>query len=110
MSSPTANTLDTIEAASNADRGPGRLRTAPVIVSNGCTIRLAAVGIHKTRRAFANSSSLCLRWELSGCEDLAHWSDTNSFEISEGSWERFLVLRNASGLVSSDYFHSDFCQ
>ncbi|KAG1358954.1 hypothetical protein COCNU_08G004000 [Cocos nucifera] len=100
LANEPANMLDTIEAASNADRGPGRLRTAPVIVSNGCTIRLAAVGIHKTRRAFANSSSLCLRWELSGCKDLAHWSDTNSLERSEATWERFLVLHNASGLCT----------
>ncbi|XP_008807451.2 LOW QUALITY PROTEIN: nuclear pore complex protein GP210 [Phoenix dactylifera] len=100
LANEPVNTLDTIEAASNADRGPGRLRTAPVIVSNGCTIRLAAIGIHKTGRAFANSSSLCLRWELSGCEDLAHWSDTKSFERSEATWERFLVLHNVSGLCT----------
>lgn len=64
-------------------------------------MRVAAVGIHATERAFANSSSLCLRWELTGCEGLAYWSDMNNVERFEATmWERFLVLLNASGLVS----------
>ncbi|KAF9625307.1 hypothetical protein IFM89_021246 [Coptis chinensis] len=33
----------------------------------------AAVGIHKSGKVFANSSSLCLNWELSSCNGLAHW-------------------------------------
>ncbi|XP_065001003.1 nuclear pore complex protein GP210-like isoform X1 [Musa acuminata AAA Group] len=94
-----ASKLDVIEAAINADRNPARLRVSPISVSNGCTIRISAVSIHATGRAFANSSSLCLRWELSGCEELAFWNDTNSVAQFDGAkWERFLVLKNASGL------------
>lgn len=89
------NRLDIIEATVKADRSPDRIRTSPVVVANGCTIRIAAVGIHMTGRSFANSSSLCLRWELNNCEELAHWNGTESFESS--SWERYLVLHNTSG-------------
>lgn len=87
-------------AANKADRGPGRVR-GPVVVANGCTIRVAAVGIHVTNRAFANSSSLRLNWELSGCEGLAHLDETISLPSPGAGWERFLVLNNMSGKVSS---------
>ncbi|XP_072999237.1 nuclear pore complex protein GP210 [Typha latifolia] len=96
-----ANTLEVIKAATFADRGRGGLRTSPIIVSNGHTIRVASVGIHATGRAFANSSSLCLRWELIGCEGLAYWNETGSTDRFEvGTWERFLVLQNLSGLCT----------
>ncbi|XP_020089259.1 nuclear pore complex protein GP210 isoform X4 [Ananas comosus] len=96
-----ANTLDAIQTANKVDRGARRLWASPIIVSNGRTMRVAAVGIHATERAFANSSSLCLRWELTGCEGLAYWSDMNSVERFEAAmWERFLVLLNASGLCT----------
>lgn len=66
----------------------------------GCTIRMAAVGLHITKKVFANSSSLCLRWELVGCNDLAYWSDNESCKRSmDNNWERFLVLNKISGLV-----------
>lgn len=68
-------------------------------MANEQTIRLAAVGIGSSGEAFANSSSLCLRWELSDCDGLAHWDDAYSSAKSKSSWERFLVLQNESGLV-----------
>ncbi|KAL5991265.1 hypothetical protein ACLOJK_012172 [Asimina triloba] len=93
------NRLDIILSAAQADRGQGRIRTSPVTVANGCTIRISAVGIHSSGRAFANSSSLSLSWELSGCEKLAYWKVGDILESSESSWERFLVLQNATGLI-----------
>ncbi|WOL18742.1 nuclear pore complex protein [Canna indica] len=94
-----ANTFDAIYAAKNVDRSPARIRTSPITVSNGRTIRIAAVSIHVSGRAFANSSSLCLKWELSGCEDLAFWDDSSTAKQFAGAkWESFLVLQNASGL------------
>ncbi|KAG0476584.1 hypothetical protein HPP92_013425, partial [Vanilla planifolia] len=94
-----ANTHDIIEAAAKADRGPDLVRTCPITVANGCTIRIAAVGLHSKIKAFANSSSLCLSWELVGCEDLAYWSENESCKSSNNNnWERSLVLRNTSGL------------
>lgn len=99
----TANTPGTIEAATNAERSTNRIRVAPVTVANGCTIRVAAVGIHSSGWTFANSSSLCLTWDLNGCEELAHWNESLNCDSSlETTWERFLVLHNTSGLVSSD--------
>ncbi|KAG0478243.1 hypothetical protein HPP92_012962 [Vanilla planifolia] len=96
-----ANTHDIIEAAAKADRGPDLVRTCPIIVANGCTIRIAAVGLHSKIKAFANSSSLCLSWELVGCEDLAYWSENESCKSSNNNnWERSLVLRNTSGLCT----------
>ncbi|KAK1318726.1 hypothetical protein QJS10_CPB04g01397 [Acorus calamus] len=91
------NTLEVIESAKEADRGPGRVHTSPIVVANGCTIRVAAVAVHISGKAFANSSSLYLRWELKGCEDLAHWNDSDSFGRPEASWERFLSLRSSPG-------------
>ncbi|MED6133436.1 hypothetical protein PIB30_028200 [Stylosanthes scabra] len=86
-----------IRAAAQADRSSGRLRNAPVTVANGRTIRVSAAGISDSGKAFANSSSLSLRWELSRCEGLAYWD--YAFDIvKSNNWERFLVLQNESGL------------
>ncbi|CAA6668012.1 unnamed protein product [Spirodela intermedia] len=94
------NTLDVISSSTQADRGPGKVRISPVIVANGRTIRLAAVGIHISGRPFANSSSLSLRWELNGCEGLANWVEVNTLEEFGMNWERFLILENSSGLCT----------
>ena len=74
----------------------------PITVTNGHTIRVAAVGIHQSGKPFANSSTFLLNWELSGCEQLAYWDSNDKVgrKIEAGSWERFLVLRNVSGQVS----------
>ncbi|PIA51702.1 hypothetical protein AQUCO_01100520v1 [Aquilegia coerulea] len=93
------NTLDVIYSASQADRSLARIRASPITVANGCTIRVAAVGIHKSGKAFANCSSLCLKWEVSSCEGLAYW-ESDGLESSRTSWERFLVLQNTSGLCT----------
>jgi nuclear pore complex protein Nup210 len=66
-------------------------------VSNGRTVRIAAIGISNSGEAFANSSSLCLRWKLSSCNGLAHWDDAFNLDRSKCSWERFLVLQNEPG-------------
>lgn len=95
----TVNKLDVIRAISQADRAPGRLRVAPVTVANGQIIRVAAVGISDSGEAFSNSSTLSLRWELSSCDNLAHWDDDFNSKMTKSSWERFLALRNESGLV-----------
>jgi nuclear pore complex protein Nup210 len=68
-------------------------------VANGRTVRIAAVGISNSGEAFANSSSLCLSWELSSCNGLGHWDDAFDSDRSKCSWERFLVLQNEPGLV-----------
>lgn len=95
------NTLDVIETAANADRGPGKVWSSPITVAYGCTIRIAAVGIHITKKVFANSSSLCLSWELVGCKDLAYWRDNESCRRStDNIWDRFLVLNKISGLCT----------
>ncbi|KAK8953612.1 hypothetical protein KSP40_PGU015368 [Platanthera guangdongensis] len=93
-----ANTLDVIEAAANADRSSGHVRSSPIIVANGRTIRIAAVGLHISKKAFANSSSLCLSWEFFGCKDLSYWSgNENCKRSTDNNWERFLVLNKTSG-------------
>lgn len=68
-------------------------------MANGRTIRVAAVSIASSGEVFANSSSLGLRWELSNCDELAYWYDNDVLERAQSGWERFLVLRNGSGLV-----------
>ncbi|KAF8399768.1 hypothetical protein HHK36_015638 [Tetracentron sinense] len=93
------NTPDLIRSAIQADRSLGRIHSIPITVANGHTIRVAAVGVHNSGKAFANSSSLCLRWELINCDGLAYWNDADDLERSRASWERFLVLQNASGLI-----------
>jgi nuclear pore complex protein Nup210 len=81
-------------------------------VANGQTIRVAAVGIGVSGEAFANSSSLSLRWELSSCEGLAYWwADAYELQRLKSSWERFLVLQNESGEVLPElaFFFFFFC-
>ncbi|KAK9117285.1 hypothetical protein Sjap_016232 [Stephania japonica] len=97
LANEPVNSLDLIQTASQAERAPGKIRVMPMTVANGCTIRVAAVGIHYSGKAFANSSSLCLKWELNDCNGLAYWY-TDSLETSRTSWERFLVLENATGM------------
>uniref|UniRef100_K3ZPX0 BIG2 domain-containing protein n=1 Tax=Setaria italica TaxID=4555 RepID=K3ZPX0_SETIT len=95
------NRLNILEAASKADRDPDRLQAPAVVISNGRNIRLAAVGIHGNGRFFANSSSLCLKWETIGCEGLAYFAETKSAEmLDESAWERFLVLQNSTGVCT----------
>ncbi|KAL5718155.1 hypothetical protein ACHQM5_011091 [Ranunculus cassubicifolius] len=93
------NALNLIQSAFQADRSPERIHRNPITVANGCTIRVAAVGIHEHGKAFANSSSLSLKWELSGCNGLAYWEDSG-LESSKASWERFLILQNTSGMCT----------
>lgn len=95
----TVNEHNAIRDSIQADRDARRLRTSPMTVANGRTIRIAAVGISHSGEAFANSSSLCLRWELSGCDGLAHWHDAYVSKSLISGWERFLILQNESGLV-----------
>ncbi|KAJ1288978.1 hypothetical protein BS78_02G130300 [Paspalum vaginatum] len=95
------NQLDILEAASKADRGPDRLQASPVVVSNGRDIRLAAVGAHGSGGFFANSSSLCLKWEATECEGLAYFDEAKYAEmLDESAWERFLVLQNSTGVCT----------
>lgn len=92
------NHPDVISAAIKAETGPGKVRMPPITVANGRTIRIAAVGITESGKAFANSSSLSLTWELANCNDLVSWDDDHTSETIS-RWERFLVLRNESGMV-----------
>ncbi|PIN01198.1 Nuclear pore complex, gp210 component [Handroanthus impetiginosus] len=91
------NAPQIIQSAAQAERMPGGIRASPVTVANGRTIRISAVGLSDTGKAFANSSSLSLRWELVECQGLALFDDVYS-STTYSSWERFLVLQNASGL------------
>lgn len=99
----SVNERNVIQAAIQADRSSGRIRVTPVTVANGRTVRIAAVGISNTGEPFANSSSLCLRWELSSCDGLAYWDDAFDSVRLKCSWERFLVLQNESGLVQENF-------
>ncbi|KAG5527197.1 hypothetical protein RHGRI_028185 [Rhododendron griersonianum] len=92
------NTPNVIRSATQADRSPERMRASPITVANGRTIRLSSVGISNSGKAFGNSSSLDLRWELSNCDGLATWDDAYDLPTSKSGWERFLILQNASGL------------
>lgn len=91
--------MDIIQNAIQADRNPGRIRSMPISVANGQTIRVSAVGISNSGHAFANSSSIPLRWELNNCQELASWDEAYNSQMSLSSWERFLRLENASGQV-----------
>lgn len=93
------NKREVIRTAIQADRSSGKIRVTPVTVANGRTIRIAAVGISNSGEAFANSSSLSLRWELINCGEMASWDDADDLERLEQSWERLLSLKNESGLV-----------
>ncbi|KAL5860539.1 hypothetical protein ACOSQ4_001835 [Xanthoceras sorbifolium] len=103
------NKREVIQTANQADRGPGRIRVTPITVANGQTIRIAAVGISNTGEAFANSSSLCMSWELGSCEGLAYLDDAYGSQRSKSSWERFLVLQNESGLCIVRATVTGFC-
>jgi nuclear pore complex protein Nup210 len=95
------NEYEIIRASAQAERSSRRLRDNPITVANGRTIRISAAGISASGKAFANSSSLSLKWELGCCEGLAQWD--YAFDIVKSSdWERFLVLQNESGLVLRD--------
>lgn len=95
----SVNHVDVISAAIKAETGPGNVRMPPITVANGRTIRVAAVGLTESGKAFANSSSLSLSWELTNCNGLAFWDDDHTSEMPISSWEQFLVLRNESGMV-----------
>lgn len=84
----TVNEREVMRTAIQADHSSGRIRVTPVTVANGRTIRLAAIGISNSGEAFANSSSLYLRWELISCNEMANWDDADNLERSEHSWER----------------------
>ncbi|KAK6928386.1 hypothetical protein RJ641_006977 [Dillenia turbinata] len=92
------NAPDVIRAAIRAKRGPAQIQSNSKTVANSRTIRVAAVGITDSGKAFANSSSLSLMWELSSCDRLAVWDDAIDSESSKYVWERFLALQNASGM------------
>ncbi|CAN8257909.1 unnamed protein product [Cochlearia groenlandica] len=94
------NKLDVVRAASQADRASGRLRVTPTTVANAQIIRIAAVGISGSGEAFSNCSSLSLKWELSSCNNLAYWDDDYNSKLTKSHWERFLALRNESGLCT----------
>ncbi|CAL5438447.1 unnamed protein product [Camellia sinensis] len=93
-----ANKLDVIWSAIQADRGLGQVRATPITVANGRTIRVSSVCISDSGKAFGNSSVLHLSWELSNCDGLASWGDAYDLATSKSTWERFLLLQNASGL------------
>ncbi|CAN4080170.1 unnamed protein product [Withania somnifera] len=93
----TVNSIEVIQSAAQADRGSGRIRTTPVTIANGRTVRLSAVGISETGIAFGNSSSLPLKWELKDCGDLAFWDDIHNLAMLS-TWEKYLILANATGL------------
>ncbi|KAF3793671.1 Nuclear pore complex protein [Nymphaea thermarum] len=96
-----ANTPSVIHSAIQTIRGPGNVQATPISVPNSCSVRVAAVGIHDSGKPFANSSSLCLNWEVEKCDDLAKWNDAaTDLEHSGSSWEKILVLQNASGMES----------
>lgn len=88
-----------IQSAAQAERLPGRIRASPIKVANGRRIRVSAVGLSDSGKAFANSSSLFLSWELTECEGLALLDDTDSSAVYS-SWERFLILQNTSGICT----------
>ncbi|KAL3833124.1 hypothetical protein ACJIZ3_007860 [Penstemon smallii] len=94
------NAPQVVQSAAQADRMPGGIRASPITVANGRRIRISAVGISHSGKAFANSSSLSLRWELIECGGLALLDDAYSSSTAKSSWERFLILHNASGLCT----------
>lgn len=94
------NSYSAIFSSFNAERSEQRIRTAPIKVANGRRIRLSAVGLSEKGKAFSNSSSLHLNWEFGNCSELAFLDDTSSLAKTKSSWERFLVLQNASGFCT----------
>ncbi|KAL2529004.1 Nuclear pore complex protein [Forsythia ovata] len=92
------NSPQVIQSAVQAERNPEGVRASPITVANGRRIRISAVGISNSGKAFANSSSLSLRWELPECEGLVFMDDVYSSSVTKSSWERFFILQNTSGL------------
>lgn len=90
------NAPPVIQSAAQAERTPERMRTTPITVANGRRIRISAVGLSDSGKAFANSSSLSLKWGLTECEGLALLEDSGS-SPAYSSWEIFLNLQNTSG-------------
>ncbi|BBM97560.1 nuclear pore complex protein Nup210 [Marchantia polymorpha subsp. ruderalis] len=92
------NSHHLIKVAAQADRDTNRVRTIPFTVINGRTIRVSAVAMSSSK-AFANASSLMVRWPGRDCEGLAKWEPVSDFKPTheEGSWERFLTLGSVSG-------------
>ncbi|KAL1564235.1 nuclear pore complex protein GP210-like protein [Salvia divinorum] len=93
------NTPLAIQSAARAERLPSRMRTTPIKVANGRRIRASAVGLSDSGKAFANSSSIFLSWELAECEGLALWDEPENSTVYS-SWVRFLILQNTSGLCT----------
>ncbi|KAL8139518.1 hypothetical protein V2J09_005539 [Rumex salicifolius] len=102
------NAIDVIKSATQIDHTSGHIRSMPITVANERTIRLSAVGLSSSAKAFANSSSLTVSWELNNCNDLAFWDEAYYMTVSKSSWERFLVLKNASGLCTVHALVHDF--
>lgn len=102
------NAPNVIRSATQADRSPERMRATPITVANGRAIRLSSVGISNSGKAFGNSSSLDLKWELSNCDGLATWDDAYDIATSKSGWERFLILQNVSGLVRPGFCYLKF--
>ncbi|XP_047338499.1 nuclear pore complex protein GP210 [Impatiens glandulifera] len=94
------NTFDVILAASQAGRGPGRMRESPVTVANGRTLRISAVGLSDSGKPFGNSSFLHLKWELSNCDGLASWDNAIDLTSSKFIWDKSLILHNDSGMCT----------
>ncbi|KZV46427.1 nuclear pore membrane glycoprotein 210-like [Dorcoceras hygrometricum] len=94
------NAPQILQSAVQANRTPAGIRASPVTVANGRRIRISSVGISDSGKAFANSSSLNLRWELIGCQGMVLMDDSYSSLTSKSSWERFLILQNTSGLCT----------
>lgn len=92
------NRHDIILRSAEAPRSPDRVCVAPVTVAYGRTIRVSSVGISNSGKAFGNSSSLKLRWELENCDRLASWANAYDLSTFKSSWERFLVLEDVSGV------------
>ncbi|CAN0904175.1 Nuclear pore complex protein GP210 [Linum grandiflorum] len=91
------NERDLVRTVAVAERSTGLIQITPITVESGRTLRVSSVGIATPGAAFANSSSLDLKWELYGCEGLAYWDYAYESKMSKSSWERFLVLQNETG-------------
>lgn len=94
------NSLLLIKSAAQVERDANRRHVTPITVVNGRTIRVAAVALHGSGRPFANASSMNVRWDLVGCNDLADWAVESSDSNNDLSgWERNLVLGHVTGEV-----------
>ncbi|CAN1272932.1 Nuclear pore complex protein GP210 [Linum perenne] len=91
------NERDLVRTVAVAERSTGQIQITPITVASVQTLRVSAVGIASSGEAFANSSSLDLKWDLYGCEGLAYWDYAYESKRSKSSWERFLVLQNETG-------------